>query len=502
MSIAKWITTHAEHDGSRVAIRCDKTVLTYVALEQRIARWATTLSGAFGVRAGDRVALLAPNRAEYLELLFACSWIGAIFMPLNWRLTANELSWQLNHAGPKIVFNDVEFDELARNAVAEIPNVASRTIDDVALSGVSVAPGAADNDIHRPLLLVYTSGTTGLPKGAVLSEQALMTVAENGRLAFAMTAHDRVLTTIPMFHVGGLNIQTLPAMLVGAEVNIERGFDPGDTLNSIREMRPTLFIAVPTMAQALVSHPNFGRTDFSSLRCLCSGSSNVAPEVITPWHERGVAVTQVYGLTESGPTATVVPLESAFERSASAGRPASRCEVRVGEGNAPGAPGEIQLRGPGLFSFYWANEDATRAAFTEDGWFKTGDVGYWDHEGWLYIHDRINDVVISGGENIYPAEVEATLLSHPDIAEAAVIGRPDARWGEVPVAFLVLEAGASLDLATVNQWLTERLARYKHPRDVHIVPPPLPRTSLGKVQKFALREPSLLALGDPDAPPN
>jgi fatty-acyl-CoA synthase len=290
--------------------------------------------------------------------------------------------------------------------------------------------------------------------------------------------------------VGGLNIQTTPAIAAGAAVTITRRFDPGEVLRLVHSRRPTLLLAVPAVAQALASDPAFATTDLSCLRCLTTGSSTVPEAVIRPWLDRGVPVTQVYGMTESGPTAIALSIADAARKVGSCGKPALHTEARLvgadGEDVARGARGEIWLRGPNLTAGYWRNPEATRQAFA-GGWFKTGDIGHQDEEGFFYVDDRKKDVVISGGENIYPAELENVLADCPAIAEAAVIGRPDPRWGEIPVACVVLKPGSSLSRADVLALFRDRLARYKHPRDVVFLDA-LPRTAMGKVQKFALRD--------------
>jgi fatty-acyl-CoA synthase len=298
-----------------------------------------------------------------------------------------------------------------------------------------------------------------------------------------------VLTVLPMFHVGGLNIQTTPALYVGATVTLTRRFDPAETLDLLARRRPTLFLSVPAVALALSGHARFAETDLSSLRCMATGSSVVPEAVIRPWLARGVPVTQVYGLTESGPTAIALPIADAERKVGSCGKPCLHTEARVvdaaGRDVPDGQPGEIWLRGPNLLREYWANPEATAEALTDE-WFHTGDIGHRDGDGYYYVDDRKKDVVISGGENVYPAELESILAECPDIAEAAVVGRSDPHWGEVPVACVVPRPGVSLTRAQVLELFPARLARYKHPRDVVFLDA-LPRTVMGKVQKFELR---------------
>ena len=335
--------------------------------------------------------------------------------------------------------------------------------------------------------IVYTSGTTGRPKGAVLSQEALFYTALNGQSVFEFSRADRILTAIPLFHVGGMNIQTLPGLRVGATVALHRRFDPAAVLKTLVEDRTTLLAIVPTMARALFALPDFADADLSGLRCVCMGSSSVPPALIAPWHARGIPVNQVYGLTESGPTALALPIADGFARSASAGKPVLHCAAKVvaddsGREARPGEMGEIRLRGPNMMTEYWG-----AAAFAEDGWFRTGDLGRTDRDGYFFVEDRKTDTIVSGGENIYPAELERILAEADDLAEFAVVGRPDEKWGESPVCVVVPKPGATVTEAAVLSLFDGRLARYKHPRAVVLTQGPLPRTPLGKVRKFELR---------------
>ncbi|MEN8195141.1 MAG: AMP-binding protein, partial [Pseudomonadota bacterium] len=354
----------------------------------------------------------------------------------------------------------------------------------------SLAPDPAAA-LGQPLTIVYTSGTTGRPKGTVLTQEAVFYNAVNAAAIFQMTSRDHILTVLPMFHVGGMNIQTTPAVHTGATVTIQQKFDPGDTLAAIARSRATLLLAVPAVSQAMLAHPDWAKTDVSSLRNVCVGSSAVPEAVIRPWLDRGIPVTQVYGMTESCPVAIALSIEDGPRMVGSTGKPVPHCEARIvddkGRDAAAGEPGEIILRGPNIMKEYWQNPAATAECF-EDGWFHTGDIGHMDEDGFYYIDDRKKDVVISGGENIYPAELENVLADCPDIDEFAVVGRPDKKWGEVPVACIVPKQGSAITEEDVMALFEGRLAGYKHPRGVVFMDGPLPRTSLGKVQKFELRE--------------
>ena len=508
MDISHWVRHRADWSPDRVAVHFAGVDVTYAEMHRRVTRLAAALADDLRIAAGDRVAFLGYNSPVLLDLLFACARLGAVLVPLNWRLTVAEHRFIVADAGPRAVFVEPEFcghaEDLRDGALAlvaceappghtgsGVPLPDSGAWRDYAAlaAGGAADPMAGDGDLAAPLLLVYTSGTTGRPKGAVLSQGALFWNALNSIAAHDMTSADHVLAVLPMFHVGGLNIQTTPAILAGATITIARRFDPDETLDLFAARRPTLFLAVPAVAQALSRHRRFTDTDLSSLRAICTGSSTVPEAVIRPWMERGIPVTQVYGMTESGPTAIALSIADAARKVGSCGKPVAHCAARIvdsdGHDVPAGQPGEIWLRGPNLMTGYWRNPGATSEAFTGE-WLHTGDIGHQDADGFYYIDDRKKDVVISGGENIYPAELEHILADHPQIAEAAVIGRPDPSWGEIPIACVVPNPNSTLTREEVLALFQHRLARYKHPRDV-IFLEALPRTAMGKVQKHELR---------------
>jgi fatty-acyl-CoA synthase len=480
MNLSRWLDHHAAWRPGKVALHCEGRDTTYAALSERSARTAGALA-AFGVGRGDRVAHLGYNSAELLELLFACSRLGAILVPLNWRLTAGELGTVLESAEPSVLVVESEFDATT-NALA-----GWRRAPLTALA--SGAPVMGRGALADPVLMVFTSGTTGRPKGAVLTQDALVHNAINAVTLQRLVQDDHALAVLPMFHVGGLNIQTTPALQVGATVTIHRRFDPARTLADIAARRPTLLLAVPAVAQVLFSHPAWPATDLSSVRLAITGSTIVPNAVMQGFHARGIPCGQVYGLTESAPCAIGLGAEEARGHVGSIGKPllhtAARIVDDVGNDCPPDQPGELLLSGPNLMTGYWRDPAATAAAVV-DGWFHTGDIAVCDAVGYWRVIDRKKDVVISGGENVYPAELEAVLAEDARIAEASVIGQADARWGEVPVALVVPKPGVQLDGAAVLALFEGRLARFKHPRAVIFVDA-LPRNVMGKVQKDALR---------------
>jgi fatty-acyl-CoA synthase len=467
LSIWRWPERHADHAPDRVALRFEGQALTWRAFSRAVGDAEAALSGR-GIGHGDRVGFLGHNHPSQLVLLFACARLGAIQVPLNWRLAAPEWQFILADSGTRLLCATTEMLDAARGAAPEGCAVADAT----ALGAGE--PTIAVGDEQDPLLLVYTSGTTGRPKGALLDQRALLFNALNALHGFDLTAADRVLTVLPLFHVGGLNIQTTPALYAGAQVLLQPRFDPVAFFDAIERDRPTLSLVVPAVMQALVAHPRWASADLSSLRAVGAGSSDVPIPLIEAFHAKGVPVQQVYGATETCPIAILQTRAEALAAPGSIGRPAMHAECRL----APS--GEIELRGPAVLRGYWKRDDALR-----DGWFATGDVGRTDPEGRFWFTDRLKHVIISGGENIYPAEVERVLATAPGVAEGAVVGRPDPKWGEVPVAVVVPADG--FDAARVLAHFEGRIARFKHPRAV-VTLPALPRTALGKVAVAELRD--------------
>jgi fatty-acyl-CoA synthase len=490
VNLAARVERWARREPDRVALRFGDDVVTYGSLWAQIQARAALLAQHFGVGHGDRVAVAAPNRPETLITLFSCAQLGAIMVPLNIRLTGVELVYCINDCGALVV---VATDELAALMPRDqMPGVVAVVApdDEVWRHAIAAAPSVGTES--DPLVIIYTSGTTGKPKGAVLSQRAFSANALNSWQFHDMTANDIVLTAAPLFHVGGLNIQTTPALLHGATVVLHPRFDPGAWLGDVVEWRPTLSVLVPAMMKAVIEHPAWATSDLSSLRSITTGSSMVPHGLIHAFHERGVAVCQVYGLTETCPIAVHQRPRDALMRVGSTGQEAALTQMRIvgadGHDVADGEPGEVLLRGANLFDGYWNNPAATAAAVDADGWFRSGDIGRRDEHGDLLILDRSKDMIISGGENIYPAEIEQVLASCPGVAEVAVVGAPDERWGEVAVAIIVRAPGApDLDDAAVLAYAHDRLARYKQPRRF-VFAESLPRNVMGKVLKHELRQ--------------
>ncbi len=496
MNLSRIARRNATDRGASVAIEFAGEAISYADLWARVEHATAALRYGLAIGRGDRIGWLGYNDPEMLVLLLAVARLGAMLVPLNFRLALPEHRHIVAHSGMRALLATRGFTaHLAALAGEDTPPALVATGDVpsgwIAWSELLAAPHAPVRDEGRdadPVLLVYTSGTTGRPKGVVLTQSNLLWNAFNSAHVHEMTSADRVLTNLPLFHVGGLNIQTLPALYAGARVCLQARFDAGEALAAIARFRPTLTLVVPATLRAMVEHPQFAQTDLSSLRLVMTGSMSTPESLIEAVHARGVRVGQVYGATETAPIAVCLRAADAFSRVGFAGKPAPHTEVRLVRGDGaealPGEEGEIRVRGPHVMQAYWNDPALTAEAFDE-GWYRTGDVGVADDQGFIRISGRLREIIISGGENIYPAELEHVLADCPAILEAAVLGAPDPQWGEVPVACVVPRRGAVLDGAAVLALFEGRLARYKHPRRVVFLDS-LPRNAMGKVQKGAI----------------
>ena len=502
MSIAAWIDRHAAERPDAPAVRFGEETLDYARLAALVDGTAGWLRDTHGIGRGDRVAWLGFNAPDMLVLLFAAARLGAMLVPLNWRLAVPELRYVMLDCGPKLLVVQPTFAGSAATLPHDPATCAVNVSDPAAggLAAIAAPATVADTGTGAdPLLIVYTSGTTGRPKGAVLTQGAVAANADNARVMHAMTAADHVLTVLPMFHVGGLNIQTTPVLQAGGVVTLHEKFDPGAALAAIEALRPSLTVLVPATLKAMIEHPRWAATDLSSLRVVATGSSDVPVELMTAFRDRGVPVIQIYGATETAPVAIFQTVDDPADELGAIGRPAPGCAIRLVDGDGTevpdGAVGEIEVKGANVATGYWDDEAATAAGFRDD-WFRTGDLALRDGNGAYWFRDRLKNVIISGGENIYPAELERVLRTLEGVAEATVVGRPDPRWGEVPVAVVVPVAGTVPDRGAVLAGFQNRLARYKHPKDVVFVEE-LPRNALGKVRVELVKA---LATGGLDQP--
>ncbi len=476
---SNWAEMHARFrpDAEAIVDATSGLRLTWREVHEATLRWTGWLSRR-GVRPGDRVAVLAHNRAETLLLLFACAELGATLFPMNWRLSPEELSWQLGHSEPRVLLVDEGFRDAVRHE--------RFAIDDGPGDTRGEGPGS---ELSAPWQLMYTSGSTGRPKGALLTHAQVHWNALNTVLACDLTPADATLTFTPLFHTGGMNSLTTPLLHRGGRVVLTRGVDVPQALRLIPAEQISLLMGVPTIFQMLADHPDFERADLSTVRdALCGGQALPLP-LLERYLARGIPLRQGFGMTEVGPNCFSTPPARVREKLGTVGLPIHHVAVKVarpdGTPCAPDEPGELCFRGPAVFGGYLRDPEATAKALDADGWFRTGDVLSVDADGFFSVRGRLKEMYKSGGENVYPAEVEAALAEHPGVAHAAVLGVPDERWGEVGHAFVEARPGATVDGGELLTFLQGRLARFKQPK--RVVVGELPRTASGKIDKVALR---------------
>ncbi len=498
-NLAGTMLRRAQLNPERTALIFEERKILFGEFADRVRRQAS-LFKAEGVCVGDRVGYLGFNHPALLETLFAAQAIGAIFVPLNFRLTAEELTFIINDAGIHTLVADDALIPVLDEARPRLccrhffgSESGAKQWRDLQTERAGAQPlaDATSVDQHDVAIIMYTSGTTGLPKGAMLTHGNIMWNNFNAALAFGSSRDDVILTVAPLFHIGGLNVMTLGSFHAGSTLVLLRNFDPGQVLSDFERYRVTHMFGAPAMYLFMSQQPQFGETDLSSIRNLICGAAPVPESLIELYGARGVDFCQGYGLTETSPFSAFLTPEWATSKLGSAGQPPLYSDTRiVDEHNqevAAGERGEICLRGPNIMKGYWNRPEATAEAIDKEGWFHSGDVGYVDEDGFLFICDRLKDMVISGGENVYPAEVEGALYKHESISEVAVIGLPDDKWGEAVTAVVALHKGHSLTLEELREFAEPLLARYKLPLRLHIVDA-LPRNPAGKVLKFALKE--------------
>jgi fatty-acyl-CoA synthase len=484
LTLGRWLADRARTTPQRVAIRFLGQDLTYAELDSRASRLAAGLA-ARGLRRGDRLATLTTTSPDHVATFFACARLGVALQPISWRLASAEVAYQLEDAEPSLLLASDDYAELARKAgtKVEIARIGDPTLE----ADGEVEDVARDDD---PLLLVYTSGTTGKPKGALLSHANCFWTNLSFDRTTSLRDGDVVLQVLPQFHVGGWNVQPLLAWWKGATVVLEPAFDAARALDLIAEHGVTTMMGVPATYLFLAHEPGFAVADLSSLRLAVVGGAPMPEALLETWIARGIEIVQGYGLTEAAPNVLCLPPEEATRKLGFAGKPYPHVDVALRDADTGAlvegtGTGELVVRGPNVFAGYWRNEAATAAALT-DGWLSTGDVAERDEEGFYRIAGRIKDMVISGGENVYPAEIEDVLHAHPAVLEAAVVGVPDERWGEACAAFVVLREGSNVGTEELQRLCRDQLARFKVPKTFAFVDA-LPRSSMGKVLKDELR---------------
>jgi acyl-CoA synthetase (AMP-forming)/AMP-acid ligase II len=519
-NLASVLAHHADRFPDRACLVWGDETITYAELDRRAGATAAGLAK-LGVSRGDVVAILLYNCPELLEAMFAVSRIGAVFMPINWRLAGEEIAYIATHAGARCVISEPELAPLVEAARSRLPDARCVSVEPVnepdgraldrgaptSLDPPTISDGwtafaalreagplppiapVAPDDLHR---LMYTSGTTARPKGVMITYANLYWKNVAHVIEFGITGADKGLACGPLYHVGALDLTTTTVLYAGGTVEIHRKFDAEQVLDTIETRGITNVWLAPSMVNALLAHPTLARRDLSALKLVIDGGEKMPLPLI----ERLLSAfpsawfADAYGLTETVSGDTFLDKRKTVEKIGSVGKPCLHLEVAIQDDEDRPVPaaalGEIVLRGPKVFKGYWKDPEATAAAF-RGGWFHTGDIGYLDPDGFLYIVDRKKDLIISGGENIASPEVERVLYEHPAVLEASVVGRPDPRWGEVPVAFVVLRDGARGTAEELQEFCRARLARFKVPRAVEFIDA-LPRNPSGKVLKRVLRE--------------
>ncbi|GAA3654000.1 acyl-CoA synthetase [Microbacterium marinilacus] len=496
--IGAWPSTRRTRTPDKTALIFGDASYTYREFADAADRIAAVLATK-GIGKGDAVAYIGENSPAFLQTLFGVAQLGAVFVPINTRLAPPEVAHVLTDSGARAVIYDPELHDKIAPGVESggIPHViptGDGDDDEPGLRRLMTRPTGGHVDVpvapEDPAAILYTSGTTGRAKGAVLTHANLTWVSLNCVIDYDLVSSDVALLISPLFHAAALGMGALPLVLKGGTIVLEKGFDPGRALALVQQHRITMLSGVPTTYQLMADHPDWAGTDLSSLNRLTCGGSAVPTRILDVYEERGLSFTQGYGMTETSPGHTALPADRTRDKQGSVGLPHFFSAVRIADENGDVVPrgtvGEIEARGPNVFPGYLNLPDANEAAFTEDGWFRTGDMGYLDADGYLFIADRLKDMVISGGENIYPAEVENHLFDIEGVTGAAVIGVPDPRWGEVPWAILTVQEGVEVTTDQVRAHLDGRIARYKIPKNVVVVDD-LPRTASGKVRKADLR---------------
>ncbi|WP_421764084.1 o-succinylbenzoate--CoA ligase [Ekhidna sp.] len=494
MSFRKdWIERWAEYAPIKVAVSDAETgdSLTYRQLNN-LSNYLAKRLQTEGVQPGDRVAVLSEFRLEYIVLLGAAMKLGFIIVPLNYRLSSREVCYMVNNCEPKMVISEEKFSSLIHPDELEHQPSISWDMQNL-FSELSKVLGDEEfnaNDIKDddPLFIIYTSGTTGFPKGAIYSYKMAFWNAINTQIRLDITSRDHTVICMPPFHTGGWNVLLMPFLLQGGSFTLLRKFDAATVLNLLEDEEATLFMGVPTMLKMMADDESLNEVSLESVRYFIVGGEAMPLPLIELWESKGVPIRQGFGLTEVGPNIYSLHHDDAMRKIGSIGTPNFFVDVKLMKQDGTEAKGEeegeLWLNGPVVTPGYWNNEEASKEAFT-DGWFRTGDILVRDVEGYFYVKDRIKNMFISGGENVYPAEVEKLLQTHPSIHEVAVIGVPDDRWGEVGKA-IVVGSSASLTQDDILDFCAGKLAKFKIPKHLELVDE-IPKTESGKIDRKKLK---------------
>lgn len=484
---------------------------TYREFQADVTAFARALH-AEGVERGDRVCYLGFNSSTFLIQMFAVWWLGAVFVPMNFRLPPREIAPLVQRADPKVVITEPSHLEHAEAVVAagvrslfvlvdsddlvpapdQIPAPLIRLTQLLTTHEEVSLPELAHVDPDELAILMFTSGTTGIPKGVQLTFGNVWWNSVNVDSLVDTRRGDHNLAVAPMFHIGGLNALTIRSMVRGGHTLVRRNFDPGETLADIESFAVNQTFLVPAMVGALSQHPHFENHDLSSLRALICAGAPMPPSLIDIFKHKQVPVQQAWGLTETAPFATYLPTELTHAKAGSCGIPMPYTEVRIADPatgeviTEPGVSGEMQVRGPNVTPGYYQDAEVTAAAFSDD-WFRTGDIGHLDEDGFFFIVDRLKDMIITGGENVYPAELERVLAEMPGVLDVAVVGQADEKWGEAVVAVLTCRDGVEPTVEEVRDFCSQYLARYKLPKKVLVIGE-IPRSGSGKLMKREVRD--------------
>jgi fatty-acyl-CoA synthase len=502
MNVGDWIRKWSLLQPQKKALYFEDRPFTYQEVNHRTNQLCHLLLE-IGVKKGDRVAVLLHNCHQYIEIFFGLSKIGAILVPLNWRLAEPELEFILQDSGPQMLIFGPEFEEVVASIHSHLhfsdgnylvigqpcPDWAidyEKAISKKPIREPSVNRPVGDEDPH---IIMYTSGTTGVPKGAVLSHRKTFFNVLNADIVYNLTSKDIVIISRPMFHSGGLLVEAAPVLYKGGTLILRKRFRLNEILETIQKYHVTMLELAATVYQFILNDCDLSQYDLSSVRCFFTGGERIPVALLKEYHKKGITISQIFGQTEASTIAFLSPEEAAHKIGA-VGRPVFHGEVRIvdktGNDVKPGEVGEIIVKGPTLMSEYWNRPDLT-AETIRDGWLYTGDLAKTDEEGYIYIVDRGRDMYISGGENVYPSEIEKIFFTHPKVLDAGVVGVPDEKWGEVGKAYIVLKLGETMTQEEVLKFLRGKVGKYKIPKHVQFVEE-LPKTASGKIQRFLLKE--------------
>ncbi|WP_327205511.1 class I adenylate-forming enzyme family protein [Rossellomorea vietnamensis] len=485
--VTDWLHKRSMISPDRIALQNAATNdrIDYRTLDERASKWAQYMCN-HGITKGDRVVFISTNHTVCFEILFACGKIGAVFVPLNWRLAPSEIESITKNCTPSLLFYKKELQPL----VTPISKYCQQLcLDDIAGEVSSVEKGVSSSTIlspSDPWLMIYTGGTTGSPKGVVLSHKSVTSNALNTVVSWNLIQEDCTVTYLPTFHTGGLNALSIPLLMIGGKVVIAERFDPDQAIQALIEYGCSIVLLVPTMYHLLMEKEEFKSALFPKMKVFLSGGAPCPGKVYEFFKEKKIPFKEGYGLTEAGPNNFYI--DPSRMKKGSVGKAMMLNRVKVvddrGDPVGQGEVGELLLGGDHLFKEYWQNPEQTQQVI-KDGWLHTGDLAKFDEDEDYFIVGRKKDMIISGGENIYPQELEHWLSEHPAIFECAVVGLPHEKWGEVVTAFITLQKGAGISTEDVKTFCLQKFGKYKIPKDYHFVKE-LPKTDVGKVNKQAL----------------